>query len=144
MLDKIIGVDKIIAVDKISASIKYWHQQNTGVDKILASSKSWHRQKAGAGKKLAQTKRWRRRRRIPLLFGSAESTAADFSPGPAEDLLRLPDVLLFLHAVIKCGVASSCPAFMGGLSPVLDRLIVTARHAKNVKNISGDKISVSA
>jgi hypothetical protein len=40
-------------------------------------------------------------------------------------------VLLSLHAVVKCGVASSRPAFMGGLSPVLYRLIVLARHAEN-------------
>jgi hypothetical protein len=60
-------------------STKYGRRQNLDVKKILASTKSWHRQEAGADKMVAQTKCWRRRGRIPLLFGSAESTAADFS-----------------------------------------------------------------
>jgi hypothetical protein len=90
------------------------------------------------------TKCWCRRRRIPLLFGSAESTAADFS----QTLLKISYVslmvLLSLHAVAKCGVASSRPAFMGGLSPVLYRLFVQARHAENVTNFGADKISAFA
>jgi hypothetical protein len=53
-------------------------------------------------------------------------------------------VLLSLRAVVKCGIASSCPAFMGGLSPVLYRLIVPARHAEKVKIVGADKISASA
>jgi hypothetical protein len=53
-------------------------------------------------------------------------------------------VLKTLHAVAKCGVASGCPAFMGGLSPVLYQLIVLARHAENVTNIGANKISASA
>jgi hypothetical protein len=52
-------------------------------------------------------------------------------------------VLLSFHAVAKCGVASGRPAFMGGLSPVLYRLIVPARHAENVTNFGADKILVS-
>jgi hypothetical protein len=53
-------------------------------------------------------------------------------------------VLLSFHAVAKCGVASGRPAFMGGLSPVLYRLIVPARHAKNITNFGADKILASA
>ncbi len=80
-----------IGVDKISALTKYWRRQNPAIDKI-----SWRQQNLGVNKRLAQTKRWRRRRRIPLLFGSAESPAADFSQAPPEDLLRLSDgVALF-------------------------------------------------
>ncbi len=49
-------------------------------------------------------------------------------------------VLIPLHAVAKCGVASVRPAFMGGLSPTLYRLIVPARHAENITNFGTDKI----
>jgi hypothetical protein len=49
-------------------------------------------------------------------------------------------VLIPPHAVAKCAVATGRPAFMGGLSPALLRLIVSARHAENVTNIGIDKI----
>jgi hypothetical protein len=39
-------------------------------------------------------------------------------------------VLISPHAVAKCGVAAARPAFMGGLSPPLYWLIVSARCAK--------------
>jgi hypothetical protein len=107
-------------------------------------TKSWHRQNLGVNKKLAQTKCWRRHRRIPLLFGSAESKAADFSQTSLKISYVSLMVLLSLHAVTKCGVASGRPAFMGGLSSVLYRLIVPARHAENVTNFGTVKISASA
>jgi hypothetical protein len=53
-------------------------------------------------------------------------------------------VLIPLHAVAKCGIASGYPTFLGGLSPALYRLILPARHAENVKNFGTDKISASA
>jgi hypothetical protein len=110
----------------------------------LASTKYWRRQNLGVNKKLAQTKCWHRCRRIILLFGSAaESTAADFSQTSLKISYVSLMVLLSLPAVVKCGVASSRPAFMGGLTPVLYRLIVPARHAENVTNFSADKISVT-
>ena len=92
-----------VAVDKTYASTKCWRRQHISVDKMLASTKCWHRQNVGVDKILVATKCWRRKkwcrhRRIPLLFGLAESAAAGFSraAGPAEDLLRLPDgVALF-------------------------------------------------
>jgi hypothetical protein len=93
---------------------------------------------------LALTKSWHRRRRIPLLFGSAESTAADFSQTSLKISYVSLMVLIPLHAVAKCGVASGRPAFMGGLSLVLYRLIVPAHHAENVTNFGTDKISGSA
>jgi hypothetical protein len=92
---------------------------------------------------LASTKSWRRYRRILLLFGSAESTAADFSQTSLKISYVSLMVLLSFHAVAKCGVASGRPAFMGGLSPVLYQLIVPARHAENVTNFGADKILVS-
>jgi hypothetical protein len=49
-----------------------------------------------------------------------------------------------LHVVAKCGVASACSTFMGGLSPVLYQLVVPARHAENVEKFGADKISASA
>jgi hypothetical protein len=70
-------------------------------------------------KKLARTKCWRRSRRIP--FGSAESTAADFSQTPLKISYISLMALLALHAVVKCVIAPCRPAFMGGLSPVLYR-----------------------
>jgi hypothetical protein len=111
------------------------------LEKILVPTKSHRQQNLGVDKKLTQTKYWRRRRKIPLLSGPAESTAADFS----QTLLKISYaslmVLLSLHAVVKCGAASSCPAFMSGLSPVLCRLFVPACHAENVTNFGTDKIS---
>jgi len=52
-------------------------------------------------------------------------------------------MLLSLHAVAKCGVASGRPAFIGGLSHVLYLLIVPACHAENVTNFGADKMSAS-
>ncbi len=74
-------------------------RQNLCVDKILVS-----------------TKIWRRRRRISLLLGSAESAAADFYQATLKISYFSLMVLLSVHAVFKWGIASSCPAFMGGLS----------------------------
>jgi hypothetical protein len=50
-------------------------------------------------------------------------------------------LLIPLHAVAKCGIASGRPAFMAGLSLALCRLIVPARHAENIKNFGANKIS---
>jgi hypothetical protein len=109
-----------------------------------AASAAQRRQNLGVDKKLAQTKCWDRCRRILLLFGSAESTAADFSQTSLKISYVSQMVLLSLHAVAKCGVASGRPAFMGKFSPVLYRLIVPACHAENVTNFGADKISASA
>jgi hypothetical protein len=43
--------------------------------------------------------------------------------------------LLSVHVDVKCGLASLCPAFMGGLSPALYRLVVPARQAENAQNL---------
>ncbi len=43
-------------------------------------------------------------------------------------------MLLSVHVDVKWGIASLCPAFMGGLSPARYRLVVPARHAENVQN----------
>jgi hypothetical protein len=107
-----IGADKIHSSTKLLASTKYWCQQNIGVDKILALAKYGRQQNLGVDKKLVQTKCWRRRRIIPLLFGSAESAAADFSQTSLKISYVSLMVLLSLHAVVKCGVASSRPAFL--------------------------------
>ncbi len=142
-----IGVDKMLSwtqysrrqnvgVDKIFASTKYWRRQNTRVDKILASTKYSCQQNSRI------EKCWRRHGSISLLFGSAESTVADFS----QTLLMISyvsqKVLILPHAVTKCAVATGRPAFMGRLSPALYRLIVPARHAENITNIGINKILV--
>ncbi len=76
-------------------------------------------------------------RRISLLLGSAGSAAADFSQAPLMvSYFSLMVMLLSVHAVVKWGIDSLCPAFMGGLSPVLYQLVVPARHAENVQNFS--------
>jgi hypothetical protein len=133
-----------LAPTKYTLLQNYWRRQNLGVNKILVSTKYGRGQNLGVDKKLAQTKCCHRSRRIPLLFGSAESTAADFSQTSLKISYVSLMVLLSLPAVVKCGAASSRPAFMGGLSPVLYRLIVPARHAENVTNFSDNKISASA
>jgi hypothetical protein len=74
----------------------------------------------------------------------AESTAADFSHTSLMISYAFQKVLIPPHAVAKCGVASGRPAFMGGLSPVLYRLVVPTLHAENVTNIGFDKISAPA
>jgi hypothetical protein len=81
---------------------------------------------------------------ISLLFGPAESTAADFSQTSLMFSYVSQKVLIPPHAVAKCAVATCCPAFMGGLSPALYWLIVPARHAENVTNIGVDKILAPA
>jgi hypothetical protein len=79
------------------------------------------------------------RRSISLLFGLAESTAADFSQTSLMISYVSQKVLIPLHAVPKCGVASGCPAFMGGLSPAPYWLVVPASHAENVTNFAPTK-----
>jgi hypothetical protein len=134
-VDRIYCRQQNISVDKKPALTKSRCWQNVGVTKY------WRWQNIGVNKKLAKIKCWRRRRRIPLLFGS---TAADFS----QILLKISYISLMMlipvHAVAKYGVASGRPAFMGGLSSVLYRLIVPARNAENIINFGADKILASA
>jgi hypothetical protein len=117
------------------AATKYWWRQNiggaqilaltemfaateiSGGDKNLASTKISCLQNSCVDKIIASTKCWRRRRRISLLFGSTESTGADFSQTSLMISYVSQKVLIFSHAVAKCDVASD-PAFMGRLSPV--------------------------
>jgi hypothetical protein len=119
---EIIGVAKFSrrqnsCVDKIPASKKFSRRQNAYFDKNLASTKILRRQKSHVDRNPASTKCWQRCRRIPLLFGSAESTTAEFS----QTSLKISFISQMVHAVAKCGVASGRPAFMGGLSPALYR-----------------------
>ncbi len=81
---------------------------------------------------------------ISLLFGSAESTAADFSQVSLKITYDSQKVLIPPHAVVKCAIVPGCLAFMGGLSPALYQLIVPARHAEKVTNIGVDKILAPA
>jgi hypothetical protein len=83
-------------------------------------------------------------RSIYLLFGSAESTAADFSQTSLMFSCVSQMVLIPPHAIAKCALASVRPAFMGGLSPALYQLVVLACYAENVTNIEVDKISAPA
>jgi hypothetical protein len=56
------------------ALTKHWQRQNIGAYRNVCVDKN-----VGVDKILALTKYWRRRSSISLLFGSEESTAADFS-----------------------------------------------------------------
>ncbi len=51
-------------------------------------------------------------------------------PGPADEYVSSSLMWWITHVVSKWGVSSSHLAFMGGLSPVLYRLLVPACHAK--------------
>jgi hypothetical protein len=106
-----------IGVDKMLASTKCWHQENTRIDKILPSTKFLRQQSSHVDKNLASTKCWHRRRSISLLFGSAESTAADFSQTMLMISYVSQKVLIPPHAVAKCGFVSGHPAFMGNSLP---------------------------
>jgi hypothetical protein len=90
------------------------------------------------------TKCWRKRRRIPLLFGSAESTAADFSQTSLKIFYVSLMVLISLHAVAKCGVALWPPCFYGQtLSRTVPACFLLC-HAENVTNFGADKILAAA
>ncbi len=115
------------------ASTKYLRRQNVGVDKISTSTESRRHQNVGACAEAS-----------PYWFGPAESAAADFSQTSLMFSYFSQKALIPPRAVAKCAVAAGSPAFMGGLSPALYRLIVLARHAENVTNIVVDKISASA
>jgi hypothetical protein len=115
---EIIGVNKMLALIKSSHRQnprvdKSSRRQNVGIDEILALTKYSRRQNSQS------TKCWRRRRIISFLFGSAESTAADFSQTSLMISYVSQKVLIPPHAVAKCGIASGRPAFMGGLSLAL-------------------------
>jgi hypothetical protein len=73
-----------------------------------------------------------------------ESTASDFSQTSLKISYVSQMVLIPLHAVARCGVATDRPAFMAGLSLALYGLIVQARHAENVTNFGAAKISAFA
>ena len=77
------------------------------------------------------------RRSISLLFWPGKFRSSWLLPDLA-DVLFLEDVVLS-HVVTKCGVAAGRPAFMGGLSPALYRLIDTGPPCRNVTNIGIDK-----
>ena len=69
------------------------------------------RQKSRVDKDLASTKCWRMRGSISLLFGSAESTAADFSQTSLMISYLSQKVLIPPLAVAKCAVVSGRLAF---------------------------------
>ncbi len=134
-----------ICLYKIYTLTKYWRQQKLGVNKNLAPAKYRYWQNLGADRNLAGAKCQPRCRRISLLLGSAESAAADFSQAPLKiSYISLMMVLLSVRSVVKWGIVSRCPTFLGGLSPVLNRLVVLARHAENVQNFGKDKILTAA
>jgi hypothetical protein len=136
-----------IGVNNMLASTKHWRQQNVCVEKIFVSKKYSRRQNIGVDKILLSTESSRLKNvgacveASPYCFGPAESAAADFSQTSLMFSYFSLKMLISPCAVNKCAVASDYPAFMGGLSPPLYRLIVLARHAENVTNIGVDNIS---
>jgi hypothetical protein len=63
-----------------------------------------------------------------------ESPTADFSLVPLMSTFSSSLMWWISHVVSKWGGSSCHNAFMGGLSPVLYRLFVPARHAKKWPN----------
>jgi hypothetical protein len=74
----------------------------------------------------------------PYCFGLAKSTVDGFSQTSL--MFSFLKMLSSPHAVTKCGIAAGRPAFMGGLSPALYRLICTGPPCRNITNIGVDKI----
>jgi hypothetical protein len=107
-----------VSTGKILVPTKYLRQQNIGIDKIFKSTKS-RRQNVGACTEGS-----------PYCFCPAKSAAADFS----RTSLMFPyfslNMLYSPCSVTKCAVAVGRPAFMGGLSPALYRLICTSPLCK--------------
>ncbi len=128
-----------VGVDKMLPSTKYSRRQNVGVDKILAWTKLSRQQKSRVNKDLASTKCWRMCGSISLLFGSAESTADDFSKTSLMISYVSQKVLIPPHAVAKCVIASGRPAFKGGLSPALYRLVVPPAMQKTSQILASTK-----
>ncbi len=95
-----------------------------------------HRKKLGARQCWRCRKSRRTRWRIALLFRLGGICNCWLLSGPADGLvLLLADVLNRIHVDSKWGMVSQCPAFMGGLSPVLYQLLVPARHASKWSNL---------
>jgi hypothetical protein len=112
-----------VGIDKMFASTKYWCRQNIGVKKIFVSTKYPCQQNVGTCAEAS-----------PYCFGPAESAAADFSQTSLMFYFS-QKVLIPPRAVAKCAVAAGRPAFMGGLSPALYRLIVPAPQMKKTSQI---------
>jgi hypothetical protein len=126
-----IGAEKYWRWQKLLASTKFPHRQNHSLDEISASTKSRCRQNVGAD---AEESPYCLAWHSPQLLTQTSLKISYVSL----------TVLISLHALPKCGVASGCPAFMGGLSPVPYRLAVPVHHAENITNFGADKISASA
>ncbi len=108
-----------IGAYKTLAPPKCWRRQNNCVDKIIALTKYSCRQKSRVDKNLTSRKCWRMRGSISLLFGPAESTAADLSQTSLMFSYVSQKVLIPPHAVAKCafyGRTLSCtvPAYCTG------------------------------
>ena len=82
--------------------------------------------------RLKKNRRDWKSRQPAYCLGSAESPAADFFLVWLKSSRSDPRRCEWCpsHAVPKGGEGSGCPAFMGGLSPILYRLLVPAHHAK--------------
>jgi hypothetical protein len=124
VLTEIIGIKNLLALtncwhkqNTCVESTKYSRRQNTSVNKILASTKYLPQQNPRVDKILASTKCWRRRRSISLLFGSAESTAADFSQTSLMFSYFSLKMLISPHAVTKCAVGAQRPGLYGCTAP---------------------------
>ncbi len=65
-----------------------------------------------------------------LLFRLSRISNYWLLPGPADEHILLLLMLNLEHVVSKSGMVPQCSAFMGGLSPILYRLLVPARHAQ--------------
>ncbi len=104
--------------------------KNVGAQEKLVARQCWHSRKS-------RRTRWR----IALLLRLGGICNCWLLSGPADGLvLLLADVLNRVHVDSKWEMVPQCPAFMGGLSPVLYRLFVPARHAQNVQIFGAGQI----
>jgi hypothetical protein len=123
---------------------KVRRRQKLGTVKNLRRHKHWHRQNIYALTKYICIKQnvGACAEASPYCFGLAKSAVAGFSQTSL--MFSFLKMVSSPHAVTKCVVAADRPAFVGGLSPKLYRLICTGPPSRNITNIGVDKILVPA
>ncbi len=125
-------IQKHWRIQKTRRILKTWRIQN-----LWQMLKTWRIQNLCRLQKCWRSRKSRRTRwRIVLLFRLGRICNCWLLSGPTDGLvLLLAYVLNRLHVDSKWGMVPQCPAFMGGLSPVLYQLLVLARHASKWSNL---------
>ncbi len=120
---------KILAANENQADWKILvANENQADGKILVASENQVDGKSWKSRRKRKSRRNWKSRRPAYCLGSAESPTADFSMVPLMSTFSSSLMWWISHVVSKWGGSCCHPAFMGGLSPVLYRLFVLARH----------------